>query len=151
MSSGANFAEALHVYEGQLNKAADCNHMKVLVIGQRFVEDEAHFTEMLSYLREKELYPRNTYVCFTDTADDLYEIEENLPEDLGSYIEAYLQNHESEKQIHLLNLGILLDEQLNQRQVLQFPYLTVQNQAIVWESNYVINHGKPAGRKIIDG
>lgn len=151
MSSGANFAEALHVYEGQLNKVADCNHMKVLVIGQRFVEDEAHFTEMLSYLREKELYPRNTYVCFTDTADDLYEIEENLPEDLGSYIEAYLQNHETEKQIRLLNLGILLDEQLNQRQVLQFPYLTVQNQAIVWESNYVINHGKPAGRKIIDG
>ena len=105
----------------------------------------------IAYMREKELYPRNTYVCFTDTADDLYEIEENLPEDLGSYIEAYLQNHESEKQIRLLNLGILLDEQLNQRQVLQFPYLTVQNQAIVWESNYVINHGKPAGRKIIDG
>lgn len=151
MSSGANFAEALHEYEGQLSKAADCNHMKVLVIGQRFVEDEAYFTEMLSYLREKELYPRNTYVCFTDTADDLYAIEENLPEDLGSYIEAYLQNHESEKQIRLLNLGILLDEQLNQRQVLQFPYLTVQNQAMVWESNYVINHGEPAGRKIIDG
>ena len=151
MSSGANFAEALHEYEGQLSKAADCNHMKVLVIGQQFAEDEAHFTEMLSYLREKELYPRNTYVCFTDTADDLYAIEENLPEDLGSYIEAYLQNHESEKQIRLLNLGILLDEQLNQRQVLQFPYLTVQNQAMVWESNYVIDHGEPAGRKIIDG
>lgn len=151
MSSGANFAEALHEYEGQLSKAADCNHMKVLVIGQQFVEDEAYFTEMLSYLREKELYPRNTYVCFTDTADDLYAIEENLPEDLGSYIEAYLQNHESEKQIRLLNLGILLDEQLNQRQVLQFPYLTVQNQAMVWESNYVIDHGEPAGRKIIDG
>ena len=151
MSSGANFAEALHEYEGQLSKAADCNHMKVLVIGQQFAEDEAHFTEMLSYLREKELYPRNTYVCFTDTADDLYAIEENLPEDLGSYIEAYLQNHESEKQIRLLNLGILLDEQLNQRQVLQFPHLTVQNQAMVWESNYVIDHGEPAGRKIIDG
>lgn len=151
MSSGANFAEALHEYEGQLSKAADCNHMKVLVIGQQFVENEAHFTEMLSYLREKELYPRNTYVCFTDTAGDLYAIEENLPEDLGSYIEAYLQNHESEKQIRLLNLGILLDEQLNQRQVLQFPYLTVQNQAMVWESNYVIDHGEPAGRKIIDG
>ena len=151
MSSGANFAEALYEYEGQLSKAADCNHMKVLVIGQQFAEDEAHFTEMLSYLREKELYPRNTYVCFTDTADDLYAIEENLPEDLGSYIEAYLQNHESEKQIRLLNLGILLDEQLNQRQVLQFPYLTVRDQAIVWESNYVIDHGEPAGRKIIDG
>lgn len=151
MSSGANFAEALHEYEGQLSKAADCNHMKVLVIGQQFAEDEAHFTEMLSYLREKELYPRNTYVCFTDTADDLYAIEENLPEDLGSYIEAYLQNHESEKQIRLLNLGILLDEQLNQRQVLQFPYLTVRDQAMVWESNYVIDHGEPAGRKIIDG
>lgn len=151
MSSGANFAEALHEYEGQLSKAADCNHMKVLVIGQQFAEDEAHFTEMLSYLREKELYPRNTYVCFTDTADDLYAIEKNLPEDLGSYIEAYLQNHESEKQIRLLNLGILLDEQLNQRQVLQFPYLTVRDQAMVWESNYVIDHGEPAGRKIIDG
>ncbi len=151
MSSGANFAEALHEYEGQLSKTADCNHMKVLVIGQQFAEDEAHFTEMLSYLREKELYPRNTYVCFTDTADDLYAIEENLPEDLGSYIEAYLQNHESEKQIRLLNLGILLDEQLNQRQVLQFPYLTVRDQAMVWESNYVIDHGEPAGRKTIDG
>ena len=61
-----------------------------------------------------------------------------------------LQNHETEKQIRLLNLGILLDEQLNQRQVLQFPYLTMQNQAIVWESNYVIDHGEPAGRIIIE-
>ena len=124
--------------------------MKVLVVGQKLAEDEAHFTELFSYLREKELYPRNTYVCFTDTADDLYAIEENLPQDLGSYIEAYLQNHETEKQIRLLNLGILLDEQLNQRQVLQFPYLTMQNQAIVWESNYVIDHGEPAGRIIIE-
>lgn len=150
MGTGANFPEALHKYEEQLSKAADCNHMKVLVVGQKLAEDEAHFTELLSYLREKELYPRNTYVCFTDTADDLYAIEKNLPQDLGSYIEAYLQNHETEKQIRLLNLGILLDEQLNQRQVLQFPYLTMQNQAIVWESNYVIDHGEPAGRIIIE-
>jgi len=63
MSTGANFPEALHKYEEQLSKAADCNHMKVLVVGQKLAEDEAHFTELLSYLREKELYPRNTYVC----------------------------------------------------------------------------------------
>ncbi len=155
MGTGANFPEALHKYEEQLSKAADCNHMKVLVVGQKLAEDEAHFTELLSYLREKELYPRNTYVCFTDTADDLYAIEKNLPEDLGSYIEAYLQNHETEKQIRLLNLGILLDEQLNQRQVLQFPYLkkclelSNMDSLIVGNTYLEVRMRKHNGKKII--
>ena len=73
------------------------------------------------------------------TADPsrLLEIEKDLPEDLGSYLELFLQNHESDRQITLLNLGRLLDEQENQRLELKLPYLSVKNGTVVWEKNYV--------------
>ena len=34
LTEGGNFAEALDVYEQELSNLADCNHMKVLVLGE---------------------------------------------------------------------------------------------------------------------
>lgn len=136
MTSGESLAACMQAYHRQLEKLADCNHMKVLVLGKRLVQDKAAYGACLSYLKETEAFPRNTYVCVTDDVDQLFSLEENLSTDLGSYLEEYLKNHEDERQIALLNLGRLLDERENRKLSITLPDIEEQGGSICWEQNF---------------
>ena len=131
MSAGGNFAESIKYYNQELSKLADCNHMKVLVFGTSFTEETDQYESMLSYLRKSELFPRNTYVCVTDDIQALFDAEGTLPDDLGSYLESFLQKQETDQQTRLVNLGKLLDEQVNQMEEIRIPFITVENGTIV--------------------
>ena len=135
MMAGASFEECRTSYEGEMSKKADCSHLKVLVLGEKFIRDERAFYDMLDTLADKELYPRNTYLCVTEDISALFETEEKLPQDLGTYLELFLQNHESDPQIRLENLGRLLDESKNRRQVVELPYISVEDGAIVLDGS----------------
>lgn len=139
LTEGGNFAEALDVYEQELSNLADCNHMKVLVLGESLLTDTERFNETLDYLRESEVFPRNSYVCVTGDIEALLEKEFSLPEDEGSYLEKFLQHHESDHAIKLTNLGTLLDEQMNRRLKLELPYVSVEDDAIVWTRDVEIS------------
>lgn len=136
MAAGNDFAESVRAFEQEMNKLADCNHMKVLVLGENLLREKGKYEEMLSYLKETELFPRNTYVCVVKDVHELFDIEENLPEDLGSYLESYLQNHESDRQLTRMNLGKLLDEKENQKEVVLLPYLEIEDGAVLWNKNW---------------
>lgn len=139
LTEGGNFAEALDVYEQELSNLADCNHMKVLVLGESLLTDTERFNETLDYLRESEVFPRNSYVCVMGNIEALLEKESSLPEDEGSYLEKFLQHHESDHAIKLTNLGTLLDEQMNRRLKLELPYVSVEDDAIVWTRDVEIS------------
>lgn len=139
LTEGGNFAEALDVYEQELSNLADCNHMKVLVLGESLLTDTERFNETLDYLRESEVFPRNSYVCVTGDIEALLEKKSSLPEDEGSYLEKFLQHHESDHAIKLTNLGTLLDEQMNRRLNLELPYVSVEDDAIVWTRDVEIS------------
>lgn len=139
LTEGGNLAEALSAYEAELSNLADCNHMKVFVIGKSLLCDTKQFNETLDYLRESEVFPRNTYVCVTGDIEVLLEKADSLPEDEGSYLEKFLQHHESDHEIRLTNLGTLLDEQINQRLTLELPYVSVEDDAIVWTRDVEIS------------
>ena len=139
LTEGGNFAEALTAYEKELSNLADCNHMKVFVIGESLFQDRARFDETLDYLRESEVFPRNSYVCVTGDIEALLEQADSLPEDEGSYLETFLQHHEPDHEIELTNLGTLLDEQINKRLDLELPYVAVENDTIVWTRNVEIS------------
>ncbi len=136
MSAGNDFAESVRDFEQEMNKLADCNHMKVLVLGENLMREKELYEDMLSYLKETELFPRNTYVCVVKDVRELFDIEENLPEDLGTYLESYLQNHESNRQLTRMNLGKLLDEKENQKEIVLLPYLEMEDGAVLWNKNW---------------
>lgn len=131
MTKGDSFAECLTAYEGEMERKADCNHLKVLVLGEKFLQDKKTFYDMLDTLTVTERYPRNTYVCVTEDVSTLLETEENLPQDLGTYLELFLQKHESDGQIRHQNLGTLLDERKNRREAVELPYISVEDGAVV--------------------
>jgi hypothetical protein len=125
IASGADFAASYESYEQELSRLADCNHMKVLVLGESLLQSD-QYDAMLTDLQETELFPRNTYVCVTEDTHALYEIEENLPEDLGTYLESFLQKQGEERGISLPDLGALLDARANGESQPKLPYLLVE-------------------------
>ena len=93
--TGKTMESCVQTYDSRLEKLADCNHMKVLVFGENLMEDTGRYADVLSYLKQTGLFPRNIYVCVAEDPLALFETEEDLPQDLGSYLEQYLQNQES--------------------------------------------------------
>ena len=121
-------------------KVRDYAHLKVLVLEEDLLEQKSQYEAMLEELAETEKFPRNTYVCVVDDVDDLFEMEKNISQDLGTYLEEYLKKHE-EKKDRLLTLGDLLDEKENQMMVLYLPYLDVEENFVEWKG-YVNTSGK---------
>ena len=109
------------------------------------MENEKQLTHMLELLQKEERFPRNTYVCVTDKPDSLLEISENLSQDLGNYLEELIENHDLKESTELSTLGNLMDDKDNQKKRLEFPFLTVENETIVWKDFYVVDKGKPVG------
>lgn len=140
MVMAKGFEEAKEKYEQRLNKEPDYNHLKVLVLEEELLEQAGAYEDMLSYMAQTEEFPRNTYVCAMDDVEDLWEIEMNLSQDLGSYLEEYLKKHE-EKKNKLLTLGDLIDEQANQLMVLYMPYLSAEENYVEWKG-YMNSNGK---------
>lgn len=140
MVKAKSFEESKTEYETHLNKQADYNHLKVLVLEDDLLEKGTGYNEMLDYFAKTEEFPRNTYVCVVDDAEDLYEIEKKLPQDLGTYLEEYLKNHEAKKE-KIFSLGDLIDEKENQVMVIYLPYLEVEDNYVEWKG-YMNNSGK---------
>lgn len=135
MVKESTFEKSKKEYESHLNKLADYNHLKVFVIEEDLLQETEAFHKMLDYLAETESFPRNTYVCAVDDIDDLFQLGDKLPQDLGTYLEEYISKHEEAK-THILTLGDLLDEKENQSMILYMPYLEVEENYVEW-SGYV--------------
>lgn len=121
-------------------KEKDYNHLKVLVLENDLLETESLYETVLTELAKEEKFPRNTYVCAMEDIEDLFEMEKEISQDLGTYLEEYLKLHEQNKN-RLLTLGDLLDEQANQTFVLYLPYLEVEDNKLIWKG-YVNTSGK---------
>lgn len=138
VTTGTNLRSCVQQYNDQLEKRTDCNHMKVLVLGETLVQNQDAYEKVLAYLKQTELFPRNTYVCVTPEPDLLFALEDTLSCDLGSYLEAFLQNHESDRQIRLWNVGRLLDEQENHLLTVSLPYIEVKDNSILWTRQFFV-------------
>ena len=137
-----SFADSKKEYEKNLNKIPDYNHLKVLVLGEKLVDNMVAYDEMLETLAKTEEFPRNTYVCVVDDVEELLEIDKELPQDVGTYLEEFLNNHEAKKN-RMLTLGDLLDEQENQDMILYAPYLEIDDSYVEWGGYYAIGLNVP--------
>lgn len=138
--SEIDFARSKEKFESRLNKEVDYNHLKVLAIEDDLLDKSIAYSVMLQHLAETESFPRNTYVCVVDDMEELYELEKNISQDIGTYLEEYLKKHEENKD-RLLTLGDLIDEQKNQTMILYLPYLEIEENYVEW-NGYVNTSGK---------
>lgn len=141
-TSGDGFVEAWHEYENRLDKKADYNHLKVIVLGEQFVQNSARLDEMLSFMEERQSFPRNAQVCVIQNCGSFVEIEGKLSDDAGDYLESFLKNHENAENNEEVTLGDLMDEKENRTKSLLLPNLRVEGTNLVWEDTYVVDYAR---------
>lgn len=134
-----DFQRAQREYEGNVSKETDTNHMKIVLLGEDFLENKELLREMLEKLQQDTDFPRNTYVCVTDEVEDLLGEKDNLNTDLGSYLEEFIENHDRKKSTGLTTVGNLIDEKDNQLLKIKLPYIEVEEENIVWERDYTLD------------
>lgn len=134
---GDTFARAKEDYENLLQKVLDYNHLKILLLGEDLVNNKQAYRDMIDTLAKTEEFPRNTYICITEDISDILEIADKLPEDVGSYLENYLENHKK-KEDNLISLGDLIDEQENQSLILYAPYFDVEDGVVQMRGEYAL-------------
>lgn len=139
VAEGDTFAESKENFQMTLSKIPDYNHLKVIVIGKKLMEQEELYEDMIDYLFQSEIFPRNTYVCVTDDIMDVIGLKDEIPQEMGTLIEEYLKNHKEGK-TYLLSLGDVMDEEVNQELILYVPYLQIEGGNIRWTDNYKIKH-----------
>lgn len=135
----ADFQRAKTVYEANLSKLADLNHVKIILLSESYIGDEKQMEQLLSYAGATEEIPRNTYVCVTDDVQQILATEAESGPDIGTYIEELIENHPLKEQGNLVTIGNLIDESSNNLMILYLPYLTVKNDTIVWEKYYELD------------
>lgn len=140
-----DFKESKMKYESRMNKLVDYNHLKVIVLEEDFIKQIQLYEEMIDYLAQTEEFPRNTYVCAVDDVEELMEIETDLSQELGTYLEEYLNKNENAKG-DILTLGDLMDEKENKKMVLYIPYLEVEDSYVEWDGYYAVGMGLPPVR-----
>lgn len=128
--------EARTAFERTLNKVPDYNHLKICLFSESFLEEYGRYGDFLKEIRRETTFPRNTYACVTADVRNMLSVSEGLSEDLGSYIEEMLENHEYGKDVHLPTLGRLMDDAVNQRTGENLPLLEVENGVIEWAGFY---------------
>lgn len=105
-----DFGSARQTYENDLSLDADTNHLKVIILGKRFLAREDDYDLMIETFRQEETFPRNTYVAAVDDTDYYFELNDSMNNDIGSYIETLLEKKQREEELELVTIGDLMDE-----------------------------------------
>ena len=145
---GLTFTEAREEFECEVSKKPDPNHLKVVLLGEALIENHVQYERMLEELQQDESFPRNTYVCITADVKAVLEQDEQRSMDIGSYLEELIENHDRKENRKLPTIGNLIDEKDNRRRALEIPYIEVENDTIIWQTEYVMHQGITVGVKI---
>ena len=86
-------------------------------------------------------------MCITADVKGVLEQDEQRSMDIGSYLEELIENHDRKENRKLPTIGNLIDEKDNRRRTLEIPYIEVENDTILWQTEYVMAQGMPVGVK----
>lgn len=127
------------------SRVPDYNHLKVLILGKDFVEDEKAMGEFLDFLEKKADVPRNTYVVVAEKPEEMMEAQGSDGESIGNYLEQLFENVSKVKKKMYPTLGMLYQEKENHLETLLIPFVSVEEEKPVVKDYYVWKRGQAAG------
>ena len=110
-------------YKYEKNKVIDYRHLKVILIEETFLENEAQMNGLLNVLQKENEIPWNTYVMVTKDCEAMEQKEADMEDVLGTYLEELLENTSGIRQKKYATLGTLYKEQKNHKETCFLPYV----------------------------
>ena len=127
------------------NRVVDYSHMKVILLDQKFLEDAKNMDVFLEILEKKSDVPRNTYLAVAEDAEAILNLQKNMEESVGTYLEDYFENVSEIKKTAYPTLGMLYQEQENKMETLFIPYVEEVDKKPAVTQYYAWKRGEAAG------
>ena len=143
--SGGSFYEAMERYQEENGKYMDLNHVKVILLGRAFLENDRLYEDFLTVLADSPEISKNILVFVTEDAKALTDLGDEMEENLGTYLEGMLQGNPDMSDRHQVTLGTILNDWQDGRRNLLVPHLSAEEKLPVIDGCYVISGGTPAG------
>lgn len=119
-----DFQTGLLEKENSGNKELDTNHVKVLLIGEKFLEEQKQMNQLMMQLQQEEWLPRNTLVFTCKDVAEVFAVEDSIGTPLGTYLEEMMENQKNRKQTGLLTIGDLWNDYYNKEELFLVPVLS---------------------------
>ena len=144
--TAGSYYEAWQTYEADSENSLDYNHLKALVFGRDFLEDEEAFGEFLEFAVSQENFARNTLVFVASPdASEILALNGGLNEPVGTFLEDMVTNSSVYKTRSMPTLGDLYNEYDNKNSVLFLPVLCENGGIPAISEFYVLRDFKPVG------
>lgn len=140
-----DFFTGISKYANETNKILDYNHMKVLILGKDFLEDEKSMNLFLEICQAKDLIARNTLVFLAEDAAKMLALDKNLDQSIGSYLQELIESREDYKLKDTVTLGDIYNDWENKEQLLLIPVLNDKGGLPVIDKYYAVSGGIPSG------
>lgn len=127
------------------NRVVDYSHMKVILLDRKFLEDTENMNAFLEILEKKSDVPRNTYLVAAKDAEAILNLQTDMEESVGTYLEDYFENVSEIKKTAYPTLGMLYQEQENKMETLFIPYVEAVDNKPAVTQYYVWKRGEAAG------
>lgn len=127
------------------NRLVDYSHLKVIILDRAFIEDAKAMSEFLSLMEQKNEVPRNTYLVVAEDAESILNLEDELGESVGNYLEQQFENVSQIKKQAYPTLGMLYQEEDNRSETLFIPFVEEEDGKPVVQQYYVWKRSRAAG------
>lgn len=132
--------EAFEESDASSPKMMDYNHMKAIILSREILEDRKMLEELLDFVKEQEVFARNT-LLFTceNRAADVLELEGKLELPVGTWLEEMAAGNTELKDSAIVTLGSLLNKYENRMENLYLPVVKVEDDTIKMDQYFVIS------------
>jgi len=122
------------------SRNVDMNHLKVLILDGRMLDDGANTDCLIRFFVEKKDVAWNAYVLLTDgEMEDLFSEETQLNSCLGIYLEDLLEGWDHLKAGSLITVGDLISQYYNRNEMLLIPVVSIDESQPVVERFAVVS------------
>lgn len=127
------------------NRVVDYSHLKVIILGRQFLENEDAMEEFLDFFEKKTEIPRNAYLVAAENAGDIMRLGGDIGESLGTYLEDLIENVSEIDKLAFPTLGMMYQEKENRLETLFIPFLDEVDKKPVLDHFFAWKRGKAAG------
>lgn len=131
--------EAFAAVDANQPAMMDYNHVKVLILSSKVLDDKESLTQFLDYIKKQEVFSRNTLLYVSDEAAPVISKNEKLKLPIGTYLEQMTQGEEELGKHGIVTLGNLINEASNRQENLYIPTLGEKNDKPVITKYYVLS------------
>lgn len=141
-----SYYEAWQTYEADSENSLDYNHLKVLVLGMDFLEDEDALADFLEFAISQENFSRNTLVFAANpNASKILALNDGLDKPIGTFLEEMAANSTLYKARTMPTLGDLYNENYNRNTIIFLPILDNNGGMPVISEYCVLRNFRPVG------